>query len=681
MSFIEKVNKELSIPNTFEYTALDLFAGCGGLSLGFESCGIRTIGYEMEADYAATYRSNLSGECHCTRLDISQKYPDKVSVVIGGPPCQPFSVGGKQLGLNDARDGFPVFIDAIEKTDPDIWLFENVRGLLYRNINYFEEVIAKLKSLNYIVEYRLFNAVDFGVPQNRERLIVVGHRGDFSFPKESKIRVTAGDALDEMAYAIPDNARFLTPSMDKYVANYEKASKCINPRDLYLDRPARTLTCRNLAGATGDMQRLRLPDGRRRRLTVREAARLQSFPDSYSFEGTETSQYYQVGNAVPPLFANALAKSVRDYLESYTRHSSAEILYRNLPKQAELFVLEPKMDVVPVPDFIPGNKKAKNIKTVINEALYILNSLGIPFEGMSERRLEKMAMAFLAVVDVKRSRQWANAKHCDGGWAPQTRQIIDYINKNFDESISSGSYDDIRRKDLKLLTVAGIIDRSANLPNAATNNPTRGYALNVQYAFIVRSYGSAAWEDDVDEFLAEMGTLRDRLSSVREIETISVQIPGGKTLRFSPGEHNDLQKAIIEDFLPRYGFGAELLYVGDTADKFLLIEKEKLNELSFFEISHDVLPDIIAFSRSKNWLFLIEAVHSSGPVNPVRLEELRLLTKDCSAGIVYVTAFLDRGTFRRFAPDIAWETEVWISDAPDHLIHFNGDRFLGPYKK
>ena len=139
MTYIEHINKELALPDIFEYTALDLFAGCGGLSLGFESCGIRTVGYELESDYASTYRTNLVGDCHCVRLDTNQKYPENVAVVIGGPPCQPFSVGGKQLGLKDARDGFPVFIDAIEKTDPDIWIFENVRGLLYRNIDYFEE--------------------------------------------------------------------------------------------------------------------------------------------------------------------------------------------------------------------------------------------------------------------------------------------------------------------------------------------------------------------------------------------------------------------------------------------------------------------------------------------------------------------------------------------------------------
>ena len=680
MTYKDRVNTELVIPKTFECEAIDLFAGCGGLSLGFEACGIRTMGYEMESDYAATYRTNLGGYCHCVRLDTNQKYPS-VSVVIGGPPCQPFSVGGKQLGLEDSRDGFPIFVDAVEKTDPDIWVFENVRGLLYRNKHYFDEVLTKLKSMNYIVEYQLLNVVDFGVPQNRERLIVVGHRGDFRFPLAEKHKVTVGEALEEMAFSVPEDAKFLTPSMNKYVANYEKASKCVTPRDLHLDRPARTLTCRNLAGATGDMQRICLPDGRRRRITVCEAARLQSFPDSFKFQGTETSQYYQVGNAVPPLFAYAIAKSVKAYLQSGTRHSSSEILYRNLPKQAELFVIEPKEEIYAMPDFIPSNEKSKLIKKIINEALYILNSLGIPFDGLSERRLEKMGMAFLSVVDVTRSNQWKDAKQSGDGWAPQTRQIIDYINQNFSESISSGSYDDIRRKDLKLLTVAGIIERSTNNPNAATNNPTRGYALSPQYAFIVRSYGSEGWEDEVDELLAETGTLRDRLSGIRKIDTVPVTIPGGKTLIFTPGEHNDLQKTVIEEFLPRYGFDAELLYVGDIADKFLLLEKEKLEKLSFFKLTHDELPDVVAYSRKKNWLFLIEAVYSSGPITSLRLEELKRLTKECSADIVYVTAFLDRGTFRKFAPDIAWETEVWIADAPDHLIHFNGDKFLGPYKK
>jgi type II restriction enzyme len=150
------------------------------------------------------------------------------------------------------------------------------------------------------------------------------------------------------------------------------------------------------------------------------------------------------------------------------------------------------------------------------------------------------------------------------------------------------------------LTLAGIVERSANDPNAATNNPTRGYALSPQYAYIVRSYGNKGWEEDIDELLVETGTLRERLSAMREIQTVAVSLPDGQSLEFSPGEHNDLQKAIIEEFLPRYGFESQVLYVGDTAKKLLLCDKKKLEELSFFELTHDELPDVLTYSSKKN---------------------------------------------------------------------------------
>lgn len=146
------------------------------------------------------------------------------------------------------------------------------------------------------------------------------------------------------------------------------------------------------------------------------------------------------------------------------------------------------------------------------------------------------------------------------------------------------------------------------------------------------------------------------------------------------GQHNDLQKAIIEEFLPRYGHGCEVLYIGDTANKLLFIDADKLKSLHFFELSHDELPDIIAYNTNKNWLYLIEAVHSSGSISEVRMLELKRLTTGCTADIVYVTAFLTKAEFRKWAAEIAWETEVWIAENPDHLIHFNGGKFLGPYK-
>ena len=289
--------------------AVDLFAGCGGLALGFEAAGITTIGYEKEPDAVQTYRTNLDGDCHEVFLTPETQLP-ACDILIGGPPCQPFSVGGLQLGLKDSRDGFPAFVSAVERLRPTLFLFENVRGMLYSNRAYFDEIIRALTTLGYKISCKLLNAVNFGVPQKRERLIVVGHNREFRFPDPSDEIVTAGDALMELAWTVPPQSKFLTPSMDRYVANYERASKCVRPRDLHLNQPARTLTCRNLAGATGDMQRVRLPDGRRRRLLAREAARLQSFPDWFEFTGGETSVYNQIGNAVAPLFAWHLANAV-----------------------------------------------------------------------------------------------------------------------------------------------------------------------------------------------------------------------------------------------------------------------------------------------------------------------------------------------------------------------------------
>ena len=144
--------------------------------------------------------------------------------------------------------------------------------------------------------------------------------------------------------------------------------------------------------------------------------------------------------------------------------------------------------------------------------------------------------------------------------------------------------------------------------------------------------------------------------------------------------HNLLQKLIIEEFLPRFGKGSQVLYVGDTANKMLHIDKKELAKINFFELSHDELPDVIAYRAKKNWLYLIEAVHSSGSISETRLLELKILTEKCTAELIYVTAFFNRAEFRKWASEIAWETEVWIADNPDHLIHFNGDKFLGPYK-
>jgi type II restriction enzyme len=300
-------------------------------------------------------------------------------------------------------------------------------------------------------------------------------------------------------------------------------------------------------------------------------------------------------------------------------------------------------------------RKTESTQDLINQALYILHAFGVPLDGLSSRRLERIAMAFLAVADVKSTQEWALLKDSHSKRSLRTRDIIIYINQHFNEHISSGSYDDIRRKDLIFLVASGIVINT--IPDSARNNSQRGYAISAEYADIIRTYQPNNWQEP-KRFLEKRVTLADQLNAARDIAKTTVKLPTGQVLSFSPGEHNLLQKAIIEEFLPRYGYNAEVLYVGDTTKKFLLLEAERLRSLHFFELSHGELPDIIAYSEERNWLYLIEAVHSSGPISPMRLSTLKNLTASCTAEIVYITAFLNKDTFRRFINNIAWETEV-----------------------
>lgn len=316
-------------------------------------------------------------------------------------------------------------------------------------------------------------------------------------------------------------------------------------------------------------------------------------------------------------------------------------------------------------------QKPQAVKNLINEALWLIEACGVPTND-TPRRLERMAMALLAVADVPTSGQWYQAKGLADGRSMKTRDIIAYVNSHFGENISPGSYDDIRRQDLLLLVEHGIVVQT--VPQSARNAPNRGYAINEHVLEFLRSVRPDEWQDVELERLPS-----DLLGGIVQAEEVEVTLPGGKVLCLSPGEHNLLQKAISEDFLRRFAPDAQILYIGDTAKKLLHLETEALDALNCFELSHGELPDIIAYSPSKNWLYLIEAVHSAGPISPIRKAKLSRLLEQCTAGLIYVTAFLDFKTFRTWLPKIAWETEVWIAEEPDHLIHFDGERFLGPY--
>lgn len=307
-SWVKILNEKLKIPKSNSgLICVDLFSGCGGLGLGFEATGFKTFGYERDVSAYNTYKENLH-ECYNVELSEDINF-NNIDILIGGPPCQPFSVRGNQKGPKDNRDGFPIMFNVARKYEPKIILIENVRGLIYKNKEYFNKIISKFESLGYEVTYKLLNASDFSVPQNRERIFIIATKVGWDWPSlKLNEKITVGDAIGDTMYDFDEKSDFLTPSMDKYIFNYEKKSKCIKPRDLYFDKPSRTLTCRNLGGQTSDMIRVKLNNGKRRRITHREAARLQSFPDWYVFTGNKYKIFEQIGNSVPPLMAYELAK-------------------------------------------------------------------------------------------------------------------------------------------------------------------------------------------------------------------------------------------------------------------------------------------------------------------------------------------------------------------------------------
>ncbi len=321
---------------------------------------------------------------------------------------------------------------------------------------------------------------------------------------------------------------------------------------------------------------------------------------------------------------------------------------------------------------LTGNK-TDAVKHLIFAMLDVLGEVGIPLEGTS-RRLERMAMACLAVGDIKT--QFTEAKSASDNRFLTTREIISYENTNYGENISPGSYDDIRRKDLLLLVQARIVLNSSSFDSQATNNPTRGYALNPLFSGLIKHYGTDKWRKTLGEYKKQVVFLKDELERKRNLEKIPVKLPWGIELELSAGEHNILQKRIVEDFLPRFGMGAVVLYLGDTSDKFLYKNDEVLSQIGFFTLEHDELPDVVAYCREKHLLFLIEAVHSAGPMSEIRVRKLKKQLEKCTAIPIFVTTFLNKKEFRKWVTEIAWETEVWIADNPEHMIHFNGYKFL-----
>lgn len=307
----------------------------------------------------------------------------------------------------------------------------------------------------------------------------------------------------------------------------------------------------------------------------------------------------------------------------------------------------------------------------IEEAQEILKSLGLPPAQYNEMA----ALTLLAVCNIKEQDDWKAATRQSMG---VSNGIMSFVNEHYGKTYAPNTRETFRRQVLHQFVQARIVDYNPDEPSLPVNSPKAHYALTSEVLELIKTYKTRKWKKALNHFLAEVGKLSEVYLRERELNQIPVTLQNGKTLKLSAGKHNEVQAAIVEQFAPRFANGGILLYLGDTAKKDLFLDEQGLKDLGIPIDQHSKLPDVVILDTNRNWLFLIEAVTSHGPVSPKRLLELEDFLKDCKVGKVYVTAFPDMGEFKKHSSNIAWETEVWLMDVADHMIHFNGDRFMGP---
>lgn len=302
----------------------------------------------------------------------------------------------------------------------------------------------------------------------------------------------------------------------------------------------------------------------------------------------------------------------------------------------------------------------------LEEARALLEALSVPVK----QRADVCCYTLLAMAALGESNPWSSAEN---PWV-RVHDVIRFTEEAYHVFYAENSRETFRKQAMHHFRNAAFIEDNGT----ATNSPNYRYRLTAEMLALIRTFGTGAWERQKAEFFSRHDTLIHLYASRRAVRKMPVNI-NGADFSFSPGEHNQLQKAILEEFAPRFAPGSRCLYVGDTVRKDLVNDSDILRELGFIITRHDKMPDVVLYAQEQQWLFFIEAVTSVGPMNPKRVRELEEMTSAVTVGKIYVTAFPDFRTYRQFAESLAWETEVWIANRPDHMIHLNGSKFLGPY--
>jgi hypothetical protein len=318
-----------------------------------------------------------------------------------------------------------------------------------------------------------------------------------------------------------------------------------------------------------------------------------------------------------------------------------------------------------------GRPGARQVRKRLDEAREVLVALGLPRAQQNDRS----ALTLLALVNVTPAIPWAQAADPLMGIAP----IMDFASTHFGRKYAPNTRETFRRQTMHQFVDAGIALYNPDQPDRPVNSPDAVYQVEPGLLEVIRCFGTDRCEAILREWLASAGMLKARYARQRDMARIPLVFADGHRFELSPGGHSVLVGKIINEFCPRFLPGGIPIYVGDTEDKHAHFDEEALGQLGVAIDSHGKMPDIVVHHVTRNWLVLIEAVTTHGPVDPKRRGELARLFAGSTAPLVFVTAFSDRASMMKYLGDISWETEVWVADAPSHMIHFNGERFLGPY--
>jgi adenine-specific DNA-methyltransferase len=411
---------------------------------------------------------------------------------------------------------------------------------------------------------------------------------------------------------------------------------------------------------------------------------------SIGFEN-HLNYFHHAGRGIDEVVARGLAMFLNSTLvdqyfrqfNGHTQVNATDLRSLRYPTEAQLRRLGQGMEErLPSQDDIDeqvdaqlfgGERDGDPVQTAkkVHEAIDILKALGFPRNQINERS----ALTLLALVDVRPKTAWADAKDPLMGITPMMEFFADHYGKQY----KPNTRETVRRQTIHQFVDAGLVVANPDEPGRPTNSPKWVYQIESGALGLLRTFGSKNWEKAIKTYLGSVQTLKQRYSRERALKRIPVTLADGRTISLSAGGQNILVEHVLNAFCERFTPGGHVVYVGDTDEKFAYFDEPFMKRLGVSIEAHGKMPDVVVYHREKNWLVLVEAVTSHGPVDSKRRGELKRIFKGSTAGLVFVTAFLDRRAMVKYLGDISWETEVWVADAPDHLIHFNGERFLGPY--